>query len=110
MENNVILNKVGILERCLMRVQEEYDNNPNNLHNYTKQDSIILNILRACEASIDIAMHLVAEKRLGIPQSSREAFDLIQENGLISNDLADRNLPQSFYHYLDISDLSQRDW
>lgn len=90
MENNVILNKVGILERCLMRVQEEYDNNPNNLHNYTKQDSIILNIQRACEASIDIAMYLVAEKRLGIPQSSREAFDLIQENGLISNDLADR--------------------
>jgi uncharacterized protein YutE (UPF0331/DUF86 family) len=46
----------------LNAASKEYDNNPKNLQNYTKQDSIILNIQRACEASIDIAMHIVAEK------------------------------------------------
>jgi len=38
----------------------------------TRQDSIILNLQRACEASIDAAMHLVRVKRLGIPQESRD--------------------------------------
>jgi uncharacterized protein YutE (UPF0331/DUF86 family) len=62
MTNDVILNKISAIERCIKIINEEYDNNPKNLQNYTKQDSIILNIQRACEASIDIAMHIVAEK------------------------------------------------
>lgn len=33
--------------------------------NFTRQDSIILNLLRACEAAIDIAMHVVRIKGLG---------------------------------------------
>ena len=72
--NDVILNKISVIERCIKRINEEYDNNPENLKNYTKQDSIILNIQRACEASIDLAMHIVSEKKLGIPQNSRDDY------------------------------------
>jgi len=39
-----------------------YEGHPNNLKDFTKQDSIILNIQRACETSIDLAMHIVSEK------------------------------------------------
>jgi uncharacterized protein YutE (UPF0331/DUF86 family) len=84
MSNDVILNKISVIERCIKRINEEYDNNPKNLQNYTKQDSIILNIQRACEASIDIAMHIVAEKKLGIPQTSRDAFELLYKNHIIT--------------------------
>lgn len=87
MGNDVIFNKIAIIERCIERINEEYDNNPNNLNNYTKQDSIILNIQRACEAAIDLAMHIVSEKKLGIPQNSRDAFEVLYNNGLIDNDL-----------------------
>lgn len=59
MSNDVIINKIAVIERCIRRIHEEYDSNPENLKNYTKQDSIILNIQRACEASIDMAMHIV---------------------------------------------------
>ena len=52
MKNDVILNKISVIERCIKRIHEEYENNPKNLENYTKQDSIILNLQRACEASI----------------------------------------------------------
>ena len=47
-----------------------YNYNPKNLEDYTKQDSIILNIQRAVEATID---HCYAysfikhQKKLGIP-------------------------------------------
>lgn len=90
MINDIVLNKTQVIKRCINRINEEYRNNPKNLQYYTKQDSIILNLLRACEASIDLAMHFVAEKNLGLPQSSRQAFELLQQNNIIEQDLADR--------------------
>lgn len=59
-----------------------------NLEDFTKQDSIILNIQRACAASIDLAMHVVSERKLGIPKTSREAFDLLYKANIIEINLA----------------------
>lgn len=87
MSRDVILNKISVIERCIKRVNEEYSNNFENLKNYTKQDSIILNIQRACEASIDLAMHIVSEKKLGIPQNSRDAFEVLYSNNIIDEKL-----------------------
>lgn len=33
-------------------------------------------------------MHIVAEKKLGIPQNSRDAFEILNSNGLITIDEA----------------------
>ena len=88
--DDVIYNKAEIIERCIKRVKEEYQGNPENLENHTKQDSIILNIQRACEAAIDMAMHIVAERGLGLPQNSREGFELLTVNNIIEGKLTDR--------------------
>lgn len=90
MKSDVILNKISMIERCIKRIHQEYDNNPNHLENYTKQDSIILNLQRACEASIDLAMHIVAEKKLGLPQNSRDAFTLLEAEGIIPSSLSQK--------------------
>ncbi|QGG53810.1 DUF86 domain-containing protein [Lysinibacillus pakistanensis] len=82
MNNDVVLNKVATIERCVNRVREVYGDNPENLMDFTKQDSIILNIQRACEASIDLAMHIVSDLKLGLPKTSREAFRLLEDNNL----------------------------
>ena len=91
MASDVLLNKVAIIERCLDRVESEYRGHEEELEtNYTRQDSIILNLQRACEASIDAAMHLVRVKRLGIPQESRDAYDMLCSAGIIAEYLRDR--------------------
>jgi uncharacterized protein YutE (UPF0331/DUF86 family) len=90
MKNDVILNKISVIERCIQRIHEVYANNPLNLKDFTKQDSIILNIQRACEASIDLAMHIVSEERLGLPQTSRDAFDLLEFHSMIEEEIARR--------------------
>jgi len=91
MPDDVLLNKVAIIERCIARVHEVYQDDPTNLRSDpTRQDSILLNLQRACEASIDLAMHLVSSKRLGIPQETREAFDLLRAAGILSDALAER--------------------
>jgi uncharacterized protein YutE (UPF0331/DUF86 family) len=91
MADDVVLNKVAIIERCVARVREEYAGDEANLfRNQTRQDAIILNLQRACEAAIDLAMHLVRTHRLGIPQETREAFDLLRDAQLLPGDLAER--------------------
>ena len=81
--DNVVLNKASIIERSLRRMKEEYAFNP-ELDNYTHVDAMILNIERACQASIDLAQHLVAIYHLGMPQTSADAFILLQKEKLIS--------------------------
>ena len=88
MENQlVIINKSIIVENCLSRINEEYENNTNNLNDYTKQDSIVLNLQRACEACLDMAMYIVSTRRLGVPQVKREAFELLYKNNLIDKEM-----------------------
>jgi len=90
MIDDVILNKIEIIKKCIRRVKEEYDCNPKNLENYTKQDSVTLNIQRACEAVIDLGMHVIAEKGLGIPQTSRDTFEILQDNKIIDREMSER--------------------
>ena len=90
MIDDVILNKTEIVKRCIRRAKEEYAHNPKNLENYTKQDSITLNIQRACEAVIDLGMHVIAERGLGIPQTSRDTFEILQNNKIISHEMSER--------------------
>lgn len=35
-------------------------------------------------------MHIVSEKRLGIPQNSRDAFEVLCSNGMINTDLMNK--------------------
>ncbi len=88
MNRDVVLNKIETIERCVKRVNEVYQDIDAHLQDFTKQDSIVLNVQRACEACIDLAMHMVSEKRLGIPQTSRDAFDLLREHQLIDLSIA----------------------
>lgn len=89
MENEaVILNKYEIVERCINRINEEYENNSENLENYRRLDCIVLNLQRACEATIDIAMYIVSTRKLGIPQTKKEAFKKLEENNIISKDMS----------------------
>ncbi|AZB42051.1 DUF86 domain-containing protein [Bacillus sp. FJAT-42376] len=90
MTSDVILNKISVIERCQKRVLTVYENQPDNLKDFTKQDSIILNIQRAIEACIDLAMHIVAERKLGLPQSSRESFDMLLDHSIIESQTASR--------------------
>jgi uncharacterized protein YutE (UPF0331/DUF86 family) len=87
MQSDVILNKVAAIERALKRVAEEYRGDPGRLDDLTVQDAIILNLQRACESSIDLAMHVVAARRLGVPQDTRNAFALLKDGGVLGESL-----------------------
>ena len=90
MLDDIVLNKVATIERCVARVREEYNADPDGFSsNFTRQDAAILNIQRACEAALDIGQHLIRREKLGVPQSARDVFTLLAQAGWIDSELAD---------------------
>jgi uncharacterized protein YutE (UPF0331/DUF86 family) len=91
MADDVVINKAASIERAVRRVREEHAGDDANLFaNQTRQDAIVLNLQRACESSVDLAMHVVRVHRLGVPQDSREAFDLLERAGQLDAVMAGR--------------------
>ncbi|RBP85980.1 uncharacterized protein YutE (UPF0331/DUF86 family) [Cytobacillus firmus] len=90
MKDDIILNKISIIERCIKRIHQEYNDNPSNLNDRTKQDSVILNLQRACEASIKLAKHVVSVSGLGLPQKDEDAFSLLEAGDVIPHSLSEK--------------------
>jgi len=90
MADDVVLNKISVVERCVARAREEYDRDPATfLQDVTRQDAAILNIQRACEAALDLGQHLIRREKLGLPQSARDVFALLAQGGWIDAPLAE---------------------
>jgi len=114
MADDVVLNKTATIERCLLRVREEYGDDGHELAvDQRRQDALVLNLLRACETAIDLAMHAVRVRALGAPQSSRDAFAMLVDAGLLEPGLGDalermvgfRNIAVHRYQDLDVDVL-----
>jgi len=89
MADEVVLNKAETIEKCIKHIRDVYVACNKDLeNNIVEQDSIILNIQRACEATIDLATRIVRVKQLGNPQSSCETFTLLDENKIITAELS----------------------
>ncbi|PJC86329.1 hypothetical protein CSW98_08920 [Vibrio sp. HA2012] len=85
--DDVLINKITIIERCLQRIAEEYQGDSDDFRrNFTKQDSVILNLQRACEASIDIANRCLKLNQGPVPQSSRDSFVQLQVMGILTSE------------------------
>ena len=106
--DDITLNKAAIIERALRRMREEYQANP-KLDDYTHIDAMTLNVERACQAAIDLAMHLAAQQRLGMPQSSAEAFQLIHQAGYISEELLKEMIAMTGFRNIAIHEYQQMD-
>jgi uncharacterized protein YutE (UPF0331/DUF86 family) len=89
--NDVIVNKVQSIQRCVLRAREEYSAAGQHFQeDFTRQDAAILNITRACEQAIDLANHLIRSEKLGIPTDSAESFALLVKAGVIPAELGSK--------------------
>ncbi len=83
--------KIMSLQRCVSRAREELTTAGSDFStNFTAQDAAILNALRACELTIDLANMLIRARRLGIPAQSRESFSILVRENFLSPELGTR--------------------
>lgn len=83
--------KIATLVRCVERARAERkqagDGFPTD---FTRQDAAILNVMRACEAAVDLANMLIRKRRLGLPSQMKESFVLLERGGFIASELSER--------------------
>jgi uncharacterized protein YutE (UPF0331/DUF86 family) len=113
MSRDIILSKKASLERCIAQARAYYDRPSQEVFekDIIRQDAIAINLQRAMELAIDMANHLIKEKKLGLPKESRESFLLLERAGIIPADLSKklqgmigfRNILVHEYQKLDLS-------
>jgi uncharacterized protein YutE (UPF0331/DUF86 family) len=87
-DKDVVMAKVAIIKRCLKRIKETTDLEPEKLDDIDKQDIFVLNLQRAVQAVIDLATHIVASESLGLPDTIKDNFHLLCEAKIIHKELA----------------------
>jgi uncharacterized protein YutE (UPF0331/DUF86 family) len=86
-DRDVTLAKVATVQRCLKRIHKTTRLEPKSLDDIDKQDIFVLNLQRAVQAVIDIATHIVASEGLGLAETIKGNFKLLQDAGIISEEL-----------------------
>lgn len=110
---DIVYAKIGIIQRCLHRIQSVTKLDPKNLDDLNIQDVFILNLQRAAQAAIDLAAHLVACEGLGVPSDLKEHFSFLRDAGILSKEVTEqmkkmvgfRNIAVHEYQNLDINIL-----
>ena len=103
--DDVILNKSESIKRCILRIEQDYDEEFEN--NYTKQDSVILNIQRAIQQAIDLGAYIVKKYKFKIPKTSREIFEILFENQIIDKKLSENLKKMVGFRNLAIHEYTQ---
>lgn len=102
--DEILINKKTSIERCFKRIQEDFQED--FLTNYTKQDSVILNIERACQAALDMGNRILKIRNLGLPQSNRDTFVKLEKSKIISIELSKKMQAMAGFRNLAVHDYS----
>lgn len=90
-DKEILLSKADRVHRHVKRIKEK---RPATLQEFLSvldlQDIILFNLQMAIQNCIDMASHVISDEGLGLPGSTNEMFYMLQENGYIPQDLAEK--------------------
>ena len=84
-EMDIILSKINIIKNCLMAIEKA---------TLKEKDSDFLisiyeiNLQRAVQACIDLANTIIAKEGLGLPNSYRQSFEILNTHGVITHEVS----------------------
>jgi uncharacterized protein YutE (UPF0331/DUF86 family) len=87
-DKDVVLSKVAAIQKCLRRIKDVTGLDPDRLDEMDAQDIFVLNLQRAIQSAIDLATHVIASEGLGIPDTIRGNFVLLENARIISKVLS----------------------
>ena len=112
-DRDVVLAKIAAIQKSLKRIKDVTGLDPERLDELDTQDIFVLNLQRAIQSAIDLATHVVASEGLGIPDTIRGNFVLLENAKIITKALSKkmqsmvgfRNIAIHDYQSLDIEIL-----
>ena len=112
-DRDVVLAKVAAIQKCLRRIKDVTGLDSDRLDEIDAQEIFVLNLQRAIQSAIDLATHIVASEGLGIPDTIRGNFVLLERAKIITKTLSKkmqsmvgfRNIAIHDYQALDVDVL-----
>ena len=109
--SDVLDAKILSLERCLARIQSRIPPNAAALAlDVDSQDIVALNLERAVQLCVDMAMHVLASSEGGMPSTMSDGFFRLAAAGLISETTA-RNMARAVgFRNISVHAYREIDW
>jgi uncharacterized protein YutE (UPF0331/DUF86 family) len=80
----LVAKKLALIETCLSDLQRLA--RPEAIDTDVRERRFVEHTLQmAIQAALDVASHIVSDRRLGEPRTNRELFDLLQRDGWIDH-------------------------
>ena len=90
-DKDLLLSKASSVRRHLKRAKEKAEPDLTTfLADLDRQEIVMFNIHMAIQNCIDIAAHIISEEGFGIPDSTGEMFNILEENNYLSNELTQK--------------------
>jgi uncharacterized protein YutE (UPF0331/DUF86 family) len=83
-DKDIVFEKISKIKKCLNRINEVTQLNPDKLDDINVQEIFILNLQRSIQSCIDIATHVISAEGWGLPKFLREYFEILTEKKIIS--------------------------
>lgn len=110
MKDDIIVNKTQTIVRCILRVKEEYTAASENFFNdFSRQDSVVLNLQRAAQTAIDLAAHIVRVQGLNAPKETKDLFVTLHQNKIISEQSSSRMIKMVGFRNIAIHEYRKLD-
>jgi uncharacterized protein YutE (UPF0331/DUF86 family) len=115
-DKDLVMAKAGLARKHLHRVEMKSGVDlPCFIGDIDRQESVLFNLQMAIQDCIDIAAHLISEEGMGMPGSANEMLYLLEENGYIDSEIAEkmakavgfRNLIVHEYAKMDLEQVLQ---
>ncbi|KMT64720.1 type VII toxin-antitoxin system HepT family RNase toxin [Catenovulum maritimum] len=111
MDNEVVLNKLESLRRSLNRIQTKTPESCELLVNdYDLQDIIVLNLERAIQTCVDIALHIISRQEIAVPDTMSKAFFALTNAGLLKQETAERMAKAVGFRNTAVHAYQELDW
>lgn len=100
-EKDVVFSKISIIKNCLSAIEKVdlQEKDPD-----FKQGLFELNLQRAVQASIDMANVIIAKEGLGLPNSYRQSFEILQKFGVLTPVLASTMIKMVGFRNISVHD------
>ncbi len=111
MSEEVILNKIESLRRCVERIETKTPADVTELiEDVDLQDIIVLNLERAVQLCVDIGLQIIGECDLPIPDTMSETFRKLAKENIIDPDNAESLIRAVGFRNTAVHAYQEIDW
>lgn len=107
----ILEEKLESLRRCVARIESRRADTAEVLaEDVDRQDILALNLSRAVQLCVDMAVHVLADSPRAAPHTMGESFELLAAEGFVDEPLADRMRAAVGFRNVAVHSYRSIDW